>query len=384
MSNKTNNTMSRFFLPILIAVPALIMFLVLLYPSVKAAMGRETATEKIRIHEEELAVLLDRKSKLLSEVDAAQTHAEKTKKMLSEEQIKLDRAQSALQTAEELRKSVMADQMRFENLQRDLVATNKVLTLYTDTLRAESSTGTQELTTLQKSCAAQKAQLSALALEKKSLEEATNTLRNDLQTLQAQQNQYNKDIQEQKLVYAQNEEAGRKALNSLRNTEATLAQVTVEVSAEFKSKEALAQEKRILQQSVSELTNQVAALRLRLVKESEALKTASSAADNARADAISYSAQIAQLKTEIQAETKRKETQSLDTKALVQAYSEASKRLKDIQEQVAKEAETLKAIRTAVDVARADNVAYLGQTEQLKKDLLRLRSDLAETKKETK
>jgi hypothetical protein len=384
MSTKTQTGTPYTFVPLLLAVPALIVFLTLLYPSIKAALNKPTAVKELEIHQRDIDGLVSRKSALLLECDTARTETERIKKQQAEENIKLERAQGSLKTAEEMRKSVVAEQMRFENIQRDLVATNQVYALSVAALRVEFLKLNQDLKTYQTNCEAQKTQMNVLQLEKKSLEDRTIGLSTDIKTSQAQYDQRVKDIQTQKQDYIENEENIRKALSSLRKTEAILAQVTAEVTALKKQNVLLEEATNTLTQAVVEASKQLTVLKTQNAKENETLRTARTEVDAARANAIAYSALLTQVKSETQTEAKRKETLILDSKGLSQAALEAGKRLKDVQAQLAVEAETLKALRSDVDSARAEKGTYLVQAEQLKIDIARMRNELTQLKKEVK
>lgn len=367
-------------IPFLFSILAVGGFLALLSPSVMTALERETTKGEIAIHQRDVDALTARKSILLSERDTAQTETERIKTLQAEEGIKLERAQGALKTAEELRKSVMAEQMRFENIQRDLVATNQVLALSATALRAELSRVREDLPIAQANCESQKVQTASLRLEKESLEDRAAGLRTNIQMLQAQYDQVSKDIQTQKQEYLQNEEAGRKALVSLRKTEILLAQVTSDVTTQTKRNASLEQDSAALAQAVAGATKELSSLKAQAVKEKGALATSHAEVDAARADVLAYAVQLSQLKAEIQAESKRKDLLISDTKGFAQAATEANKRVKDVQSQLAVETETLKALQSDVDAARASRVAYIGQTEQLKMDIAKLRSELSKSK----
>lgn len=370
--------------PVVIAVPAVAMFLFLLYPSVKAALSAGNAAESLAIHERDVTNLVARKSALLAECDTAQAETDRLRKLQTEEQIKLERANVALKTAEDLRKAVVADQMRFDTIRRDLLATNNTLAVENEDMRQAVSKATCDLAALQTNCTLRKSELSALLVEKQTSDEQVASLRKDIESLKAQRAQYTKTIDDLKQECSQNDESARKTRADLRKAEAALAQAKADTAAEISRKDGLMDAIAQSMKTFAVLTNQVEFARQQSVTESARLKTLNVEVDTLRADVVNYTAQLAQLKADAKTESKQRAEQSRDALVADQAFQVLNGKLKTLQDQLAKEDAALKTARSDVDAARADYVSYVASVEQLKKEALRLRAELAQLKNDNK
>lgn len=373
-----------FLVPALIAVPAVALFMFLLYPSVKAALSAGNAAESLAIHQRDVTNLLVRKSMLLSECDTAQVQTDRLKKLQEEEQIKLERAQAALKTAGDQRQATIAEQMRFETIQRDLMSTNNALRIESDAILHAKAQAARELASLQTNCTQRQAEVDASTVERKTAEEQLGTLRTEIESLKAQRAQYMKSVESLKQEASQNEESARKTLTALRKAETTLANAETDAGTAVKRRDSLIDSVAQHMKTLAALTNQTVSARQEAVTEAASFKALKEQVDQLRTDVVTYTAQLTQLKGDVKAESDRKASQSSTIKASEQEVKLQTARLKELQDQIAEEGSTLKSVRSTVDGARADYVSYSALVEQLKKESLRVRSELSQLKGENK
>lgn len=373
-----------FLVPAMLAIPAVALFMFLLYPSVKAALSAGNAAESLAIHQRDVTNLLVRKSMLLSDCDTAQVETDRLNKLQEEEQIKLERAQAALKTAGDQRQAAIAEQMRFETIQRDLLSTNNALRIELDAMLRAKAQAARELASLQTNCTLRQAEMDASTVERKTADEQIGTLRTEIESLKAQRTQYMKSVESLKQEATQNEESARKTLTALRKAEATLANAETDAGAAVKRRDSLIDSVAQHMKTLAALTNQTVSARQESVMEAATLKTHKDQMDLLRTDVATYTAQLAKMKIDAKAESERNSEQSNAAKASEYALKLSNEQLKKLQEKIAEENAALKSVKSDVDAARADYVSYLAQVDQLKKDIVRFRSELSQLKAENK